>query len=448
MLPFATLGQPMPAMAELAPSSLTLALDFLGQEYRFNADGSGLAESSFASLITCARASAAYVTNPSGQLELISANQPRFDHDASGALGLLTEPASTNLFLHSSAFDNAAWSRVGLLAFGSGSSANSGAAPDGSTTADLLVETTGSGNHQIVQTISKAAAATTYTVSIYARASNGDRNLGIECFSGGFAGGINSSFQLSGDGALGFSPITYGAGFTVQGAEIHRTGSNDYRCALSFTTDAGTALNIRFKLNNDAVSSYTGNGSSGLYLWGAQLEALPAATSYIPTTSSAAARAADNYTLAVSEWFNPSRGTFLIDSLAVTRQANSTPWPFSLDDGSSEEALGLLIDRNAATLSAGFRAEDALTEVFDLPLPPDGTVKVGLTYTAAACAISLNGSPTQENTDSLALPAGLATMRLANGPAAGNAFQGHIRAVQYWGKNLSGEVLRQLSNTD
>jgi len=40
-------------------------------------------------------------------------------------------------------------------------------------------------------------------------------------------------------------------------------------------------------------STYQGDGSSGIYVWGVQIEALPIISSYLPTGAAAIARAAD-----------------------------------------------------------------------------------------------------------------------------------------------------------
>ncbi|NBT76715.1 MAG: hypothetical protein EBT15_12275, partial [Betaproteobacteria bacterium] len=64
-------------------------------------------------------------------------------------------------------------------------------------------------------------------------------------------------------------------------------------------------------------ASYTGDGFSGLYLWGAQLEAGSFATSYIPTTSAAVTRNADAASMTgtnFSSWFNNGEGTIYAET--------------------------------------------------------------------------------------------------------------------------------------
>jgi hypothetical protein len=87
--------------------------------------------------VTFSRTTQGSYFNSSGVLTLAAIDVPRLDYDPStlAAKGLLIEPAATNLALQSGDLANAAWS---TFANGSGSvgrTANSGVAPDGTTTA-------------------------------------------------------------------------------------------------------------------------------------------------------------------------------------------------------------------------------------------------------------------------------------------------------------------------
>jgi hypothetical protein len=183
----------------------------------------------------------------------------------------LTQPTRTNLVQRSQAFDNAYWTK--------GSStivANSIIAPDGTTTADTWVEDNGVGiTPEIVKAIS-LSNSTQYTWSIYAKP-NGRDWIVVNANDG--SASYRTWFNIT-TGVVGTNP----AGST---ARIFLDENGFYRCIVTRTT-AGAAAGSLYGLqiaNADGVNTYTGNGTSGVYIWGAQLEAAANATPYIPTVT-------------------------------------------------------------------------------------------------------------------------------------------------------------------
>nr|MCU0803206.1 hypothetical protein [Paracoccaceae bacterium] len=71
------------------------------------------------------------------------------------------------------------------------------------------------------------------------------------------------------------------------------------------------------------ADSYTGDGTSGFYLWGGQLEAGNCATSYIETTEAATTRLADVAVLPLGSWWNPAEGTMLVEWQDINQQSGS-----------------------------------------------------------------------------------------------------------------------------
>lgn len=144
-------------------------------------------------------------------------------------------------------------------------------APDGTLTGDLLAETTANAGH----TISAGATLTTtpYVLSVYLKKGTGTTAPNwVQLYTGGTSTQY-ANFNL----ATG----TVGNVAAVSTATITAVGNGWYRCALVFTPLAAgaAALAIAFTNNTDTTTrgpSYTGAATSDVFIWGAQLEAIPA----------------------------------------------------------------------------------------------------------------------------------------------------------------------------
>lgn len=239
------------------------------------------------SRLTFTRASTGTFINASGSVATASNNVARFDHDPTtlAPRGLLIEGTATNLINWSETFDttggatNWNWSALNVTR-GTVTTTN----PTGaSATVIKIEETTANGVHAPL-TVPTVLASTTYTFSIWAKAV--ERTF-VQLFENG-GSGANSMVNLS-TGAI-VSEST--AGITTVTA-FGTTGW--YRISMRLTTTVGqTTANCQLRLStNGTTTSYAGTTGSGIYIWGAQLEAGSGASSYIPTGASTVQRLAD-----------------------------------------------------------------------------------------------------------------------------------------------------------
>lgn len=171
----------------------------------------------------------------------------------------------TNLLTAPQNLTDAAWS-----VFAATKGATPILSPDALVDAYALIEdTTATTNHQAFQTVTKAASALPYSVGAYATRGAGTRNFEFVLFDG--ANGLHVVYDL-GTGTIGEAPGTFGTGFSVASASTSITdvGNGWFKCILNNILSS-TATTIRLILQlcsgtTDASGSYTGDGTSSVYL--------------------------------------------------------------------------------------------------------------------------------------------------------------------------------------
>lgn len=227
---------------------------------------------------------------------------PRLDYDPVTGLirGLLIEDQKTNLLSYSEDFANTNWALTG-----SSIRVNAMVAPDGNVAFDRLIENSSASQHSITRSMGSLSSQN-YTFSVFLKP----------------AGRTWAEIGWN-DGSTDRScyfDLTSGNTGTATGTAVPyvaNIGGGIYRCGVTHSSNVATIF-IRSASAN-GTNSYTGNGVSGLYVWGAQLEADSFMSSYIPNQGNVTStRNADTITVIGTSfntnWYNPVEGTILIET--------------------------------------------------------------------------------------------------------------------------------------
>jgi hypothetical protein len=267
-------------------------------DYRFAVDRNEIDAVSLTDKLTVTTVDAdGTFVNQAGLIQQATTNIPRFDHGpvSRQSLGLLVEEQRTNLLLRSEDFSTS-WTRTLTTAFGAGSLVDVETAPDETVTADLIAASSGtnSGAAFVSQDIAKAATVTTYTATVFGKAQNWNA-IGLHINDTNTNNNrATVTFSLA-TGAVTTAAATAGT-FSNASAAAVPFGNGWFRTTLIFTSSTETGLRFRVYPNNS--TTITSDGTSGIYIWGAQLEVGSSPTSYIPTTTTATTRSADDIKIA------------------------------------------------------------------------------------------------------------------------------------------------------
>ncbi len=248
--------------------------------------------------------------------------------------------------------------------------------------------------------------------------------------------------------ATAFSPSTPSAFFDLDAGTIGtETGLDDatmddvgngwFRCSVIATADANAAgaVNILLSSGSETVS-YNGDGTSGLFLWGAQVEALAYPTSYIATEGSSETRGEDGLT-------HPAT-TLDILSAAGTIYFSYTPISDtpSLGHNSNRASIFRIAATNAmqihvnASARLDFVAYDGgYKTAFKSFTPARGTTIIGtVKWDGTNITVYVDGAAgTPVACGALDL-AGLASFLIGHEPTANRACDGMLRDIHVFGE--------------
>ncbi len=371
------------------------------------------------------------ITNYIPVLLTATDNVARFDHNPTTgeSLGLLVEEQRSNLLTYSSQFDDAAWTKTR-----SSITANTIVAPDGTLTGDKLVEdATASDTHLITRATTVSAQA--YTHTIYAKLA--ERSwMAMQ----GFTGTVNATayFDLA-NGVVG--TVTNGT------SSIQSVGNGWYRCSLIYTVTTGVSGAFAIYLaTGNSSPIYTGNGYSGIYIWGAQLEVGAFPTSYIPTVASQVTRSADAASMTgtnFSSWYRADEGTVYFES--QTAQGNAaTIYSFFGSNTNNRITTNYLssLRIESSTRINGVFEGNAVTASGTAPLNTFG--KGASAYKVNDFGFSWNGATTLTDT-STTLPEVILLSIGGVNALSGNFLNGTIKRLTYYPARLTNAQLQAIT---
>lgn len=397
------------------------------------APGGAPSVQSLTSAFTFTGGNQSYYRNKNGLLVPSVTNTPRVEYDSNGALlGLLMEASRTNICLQSEDLSAVAWT-----AERSTVSVNALAAPTGAQTADKLVEdSTASNTHARFQNIA-FTTATPYTYSVFVKPA--ERTwCALQLPATAFTAATFAYFNLSGAGSVG---STSGSPTSTR---IDAYPNGWYRCSISKVSTASVAGDCYlYMASGDGGAAYNGDGASGLYPWGFQVEAGGFASSYIPTTTVSVARTADVSTRTLGSEFSATAGAVVVAGRASAGQ-----------DASVLQDVWEINDTTAANRFLFFRPNASDAARFNVFVASVGqgpldaafvnatNYKAAMAWAANDLALSFNGGAVA--TDNVATLPTVTQLQFGNTLGAGQA-NGWIKSFDYYPTRLSNAQLQQLA---
>ena len=350
-----------------------------------------------------ARASQGYYTNADGTLTSFASGALR-----RGNRGVLIEGARTNLLLQSQTFDNASWTKTDTTV-----TADSVVAPNGTTTADLFTAGV-AGNDTVRQDVTVSSGATV----TYSRMLKRGNHDWVNFILADGANGVRGWFNLA-TGAVGTQSVS-GTG-SAGGIGIEALANGFYRCWITGSVPSSTTYRCSSS-SAAANASFTRVNGGERYEWGAQLEVGSFPSSYSPTTTASATRAADVLSCTAIAAYPES----LWSEFERTGDTDFTEVIMQLDDGTANERVAIGI--SGSDTFTGLQVAGGATVAGPTVA---GTIALNTVYKGAGrfelnnCNVARSGTLGTNDT-SCALPATPSMLRFGRTAAGANGFFGYI----------------------
>ena len=296
--------------------------------------------------------------------------------------------------------------------------ANDAVAPDGTTTADLIVFDRGAGNtatdrSDLTQTIT-VVNATAYSGSVFLKAAT--------------AGDIGKQLAFRHVEATAYNVITLTADWVrYERAQTSTSTSNIFRLAN--------------------IGSVTADNTVSAHVWQAQLETGSVATSPIVTTAGTANRVADSVTLAsASSLIGQTQGTLYVEYERLNFSPSVAQRIFGVSDGSNTNRIQMFIATTGAQ-DLVVTASGSLQALIGTAGVISGISKGAVAYATNDIALYRNGVSTGTDTSAI-IPAcnrvNIGTSETGSGGT--DSFLGWIRSVALFPTRLPNATLQSLTS--
>jgi len=317
------------------------------------------------------RDSIATRVNKEGLIEVVGKDKLRIDYTDSAKGVALLENSSTNLVTYSQNFSE--WSQTRTS-----NTDNEIISPDGTLNASLITEDATLNTKFTFLNLS--TTTNEHTLSFFAKYKG--RYLQVLFGTSDTSGDVYINFDLQ-NGTFNNNGVS--------NPSIQDFGNGWYNISLSITpivtSDFGVLFSLIPSLTSSRLTSYQGDGTSGVYLYGAMLEQNSFATSYIPTSGSTVQRQADVVNgSGNSEVFNDSEGVLFADISALAETSR-----IALNDGTTNNNVRFSYDAGANRIDGiVFNGGNQFVGQYTLPTQ-DSFNKISLKYKPNDFALWVNG---------------------------------------------------------
>ena len=356
---------------------------------------------------------------------------PRIDFTDNTDGHLLLEPQSTNLITYSEDFTE--WTADDVEVVN-----NATTSPNGDVTATLIKGNTNTSRHHVAKTT--LTNTVTASFSVFAKAKE-LRYLQIAS--------ANSTDQVANFDLLNGTIGTIGAGFSDVVLEEY---PNDwYRISLvSLNRYNSFYISLVSSTTASWLESWTmSNSTDGLYIWGAQLEELSYATSYIPTNGSTVTRDAETCTGAgETADFNSEEGVLYAEIAALETTSSGSNY-ITITDGTYNNRASILFSGGATNQIRFFLRVGGASQV-DKNQPVTNVKsfnKVAFKYKANDFAVWINGVEVATDTSGSVWTSGtINQLTFSEIGTATGAFRGKLKALKVYKEALSDSELTTLTS--
>ncbi|MDG4721583.1 phage head spike fiber domain-containing protein [Thalassospira aquimaris] len=374
---------------------------------------------------TFARSSTATVVNRRGLLESVSADVIRIQYDiqTKGLIGWSIEGAFTNLSTHSQDLTDGSWTK-----FNSTITSNAVAAPDGTMTADKVIDSALDQSHEVYKTFS-VTSGKTYVSSHHFKA--GEYGYGYCCLT--LSGQQYLAVLNLTTGVVEFTNTIGGPLNTGHFVDIAKDGY--FRLTVRMTAHITGSMLAHSGLSPSGTPALyngrprvIGDGTKGIYLWQSDFGEGWYPTSPVPTTTTAVARASDQKDTAASALGIPLDGSDFETCgefvLAAAAGANSQ-YLVSYHDGTNSNIIFVVRD-NTSKMSFGIVAGGVQsTTIVSQTITGPAHIRFACKVSASGCRMTLavngvdlgNGigrAVTYGASTSDTIPTGLTTKSIGN----------------------------------